>query len=96
MVKKLIFLLIHIALAFQNHAQKVDNLVFKNGIDNPNMQTVHHFRIFSSRIRQNFKIRPSKNKSLSFNYASGNNFQPFDETHLTKNPALREVLNQVT
>ncbi|WP_143185568.1 hypothetical protein [Winogradskyella jejuensis] len=76
-------------------SQSKDSLFIKNGIDNPNMQTTHHFGIFSSRIQQNFK-RESLNKTrISFNYASGNNFQPFVETHLPRDPAVREELSQV-
>lgn len=93
-MKKIISFIVFGLFIIQSKAQTLDSLAFKNGIDNPNMQTTHHFGIFSSRISQNFKIRPSRNKSLSFNYASGNNFQPFVETHLPKDPAVREALSQ--
>lgn len=78
----------------KSRGQQKDTLSIKNGIDNPNMQTTHHFGIFSSRISQNFKIRPNRTKSVSFNYASGNNFQPFVQTHLPKDPLVREALSQ--
>lgn len=81
-------------ISITSFSQQKDTLSIKNGIDNPNMQTTHHFGIFSSRISQNFKIRPNRTKSVSFNYASGNNFQPFVQTHLPKDPLVREALSQ--
>ncbi|RZN82248.1 MAG: hypothetical protein EVB11_09110 [Winogradskyella sp.] len=82
-------------ISFIGVAQSKDSLSIKNGIDNPNMQTTHHFGIFSSRIQQNFKIKPYQKTRFSFNYASGNNFQPFVETHLPRDPDVREALSQV-
>ncbi|RNC87625.1 MAG: hypothetical protein ED556_00080 [Winogradskyella sp.] len=88
-------LILFFAIPFINFAQSNDSIVFKNGIDNPNMQTTHHFGIFSSRIQQNFKREPNRQTLLSLNYASGNNFQPFVETHLPSDPDVREELSQL-
>lgn len=76
-------------------AQQNDSIPIKNGIDNPNTLSTHHFGIFSSRIHQNFKTRPSKKNQFSFNYSSGNNFHPFVETHLPSNPETRELLSKI-
>ncbi|WP_296378795.1 hypothetical protein [Winogradskyella sp.] len=94
-MKKVIFKALVFLFTLQVFAQQNDSLSIKNGIDNPNMQTTHHFGIFSSRIQQNFKKRPIDKTTLSFNYASGNNFQPFVETHLPSDPQVREALSQV-
>lgn len=76
-------------------AQQTDSLSIKNGIDNPNILTTHHFGIFSSRISQNFKIAPPKTTVLNFNASSGNNFHPFVESYFPKNPEVREQLSNV-
>lgn len=94
-MKKISFISFLFLFTLQLFAQEKDSLSIKNGIDNPNMQTTHHFGIFSSRIQQNFKKRPTNKTTLSFNYASGNNFQPFVETHLPSDPQVREALSQV-
>ncbi|WP_299117516.1 hypothetical protein [uncultured Winogradskyella sp.] len=84
-----------LVISFTGLSQSKDSLSIKNGIDNPNMQTTHHFGIFSSRIQQNFKLKPYQKTKLTFNYASGNNFQPFVETHLPRDPDVREALSQL-
>ena len=94
-MKKISFISFLLLFTLQLFAQEKDSLSIKNGIDNPNTQTTHHFGIFSSRIQQNFKKRPTNKTTLSFNYASGNNFQPFVETHLPSDPQVREALSQV-
>jgi hypothetical protein len=71
-------------------AQQKDTLQIKNGADKPNILSIHHFGIFSSRINQNFKIAPPKTATLSTNYASGNIFHPFVETYLPKDPEVRK------
>ncbi len=76
-------------------AQQKDSLLFKNGIDNPNILSTHHFGVFSSRIHQNFKINPPKSTTLSLNSSSGNNFHPFVEAYLPKDPEVRKALSQV-
>ncbi|MBP0903237.1 hypothetical protein ACFSKN_14800 [Mariniflexile gromovii] len=70
-------------------AQKQDSLSFKNGIEKPSILSTHHFGIFSSRINTNFKLTPNKNTSLTFTSASGNNFHPFVETYIPKDPEVR-------
>lgn len=94
-MKNALITLLIVLFAFQLAAQEKDSLSIKNGIDNPNMQSTHHFGIFSSRISQNFKIKPTNKTQLSINLASGNNFQPFVETYLPKDPAVRQELSQV-
>ena len=76
-------------------AQQTDSLSIKNGIDNPSILSTHHFGIFSSRLNTNFKHSAPKKTTFTFNYASGNNFQPFLEAHFPKDPAVREQLSQV-
>ena len=76
--------------------QEKDSLSFKNGIDKPSILATHHFGIFSSRINNNFKIAPSKQKVFSFEYTSGNNFHPFVEAYYPKDPAVREELSNTT
>ncbi|MCF7568889.1 hypothetical protein L3X37_11015 [Sabulilitoribacter arenilitoris] len=77
------------------YAQQTDSLSIKNGIDNPNILTTHHFGIFSSRIHQNFKIKPPNNTTFSINYNSGNTFHPFVEAYLPKDPEVQNALSQV-
>lgn len=88
MLKKL-FLLLFLCSAILT-AQHKDSLLIKNGVDKPNILTLHHFGIFSSRINQNFKITSPKTVTLSVNYSSGNTFHPFVEAYLPKDPAVRE------
>ncbi len=92
MQKKVLFLIICFNW-FNLTAQQKDSLQIKNGIDAPSLLTTHHFGIFSSRINQNFKIKPPKNKILSIDYASGNNFHPFIEAYFPKNPNIRRQLS---
>jgi hypothetical protein len=74
-------------------AQEKDSIQFKNGIDKPSLLSTHHFGIFSSRINQNFKISPPTQTTLTFSNASGNNFHPFVEAYLPKDPEIREMLS---
>lgn len=71
-------------------AQKQDSTSFKNGIEKPSILSTHHFGIFSSRINTNFKIASQKNTTITFSSASGNNFHPFVETYLPKDPEVRK------
>jgi hypothetical protein len=77
-------------------AQQKDSLIIKNGIDKPNILTLHHFGIFSARINQNFKISPPKKTIIDINYSNGNTFHPFVETYYPKDPAVREDLSNYT
>jgi hypothetical protein len=76
-------------------SQQIDSTHIKNGIDNPSILATHHFGIFSSRIHQNFKIKPSEKIVFSFNYASGNNFHPIVETYLPQEQNIREAFSQI-
>tara|TARA_R110002050_G_scaffold273113_1_gene417023 strand:- start:12480 stop:13694 length:1215 start_codon:yes stop_codon:yes gene_type:complete len=67
-----------------------DSLSFKNGTDNPALLTTHHFGIFSARINTNFKFTVPKTQTLSFSSVSGNNFHPYVEAYLPKDPKVRE------
>ncbi len=89
MLKKC-FLILAFCFSVSFFAQEKDSLSIKNGIDNPSLLSTHHFGIFNSRINTNFKLKPSKNKSLSFNYTSGNTFHPFLEAYLPKDQEIRE------
>lgn len=90
------FLLLFLCITFSAlTAQQKDSLLIKNGIDKPSILATHHFGIFSSRINQNFKINPPKNKTLSLDYVSGNNFHPFVEAYFPKNQAIRKKLSQI-
>ena len=71
-------------------AQQKDSLSFKNGIDKPSILATHHFGIFSSRINQNFKIKPQGNSALTLSYASANIFHPFVETYIPKDPEVQK------
>lgn len=71
-------------------AQKQDSTSFKNGIEKPSILSTHHFGIFSSRINTNFKIASQKNTTITFSSSSGNNFHPFVETYLPKDPEVRK------
>ena len=94
MLKKIAFGLMFCCV-LATFAQQRDSLTIKNGIDNPYILPTHHFGIFSSRIHQNFRVRPNATPIFSFNYASGNNFHPFVETHLPEDPAIREAFSQI-
>lgn len=67
-----------------------DSLFIKNGIDNPSTLATHHFGIFSARINTNFKFTPIKRTSIEFVSASGNNFHPYVEAYLPKDPIIQE------
>ena len=72
-----------------------DSLSFKNGTDNPNILTTHHFGIFSSRINTNFKFTPYKTPTFSINSVSGNNFHPLVAAFFPKDPKVREALSKI-
>ncbi|WP_308993812.1 hypothetical protein QLS71_010275 [Mariniflexile litorale] len=89
MLKKVIFIITCCFCCILT-AQQQDSLLFKNGIDKPSVLATHHFGIFSSRINTNFKIAPQKNTTIAFSSISGNNFHPFLETYLPKDPKVRK------
>jgi hypothetical protein len=93
MLKKIIFVFLICCTTIT--AQQKDSLTIKNGIDKPSILSTHHFGIFSSRINQNFKITTPKTTTFSIDYASGNNFHPFVETYLPKDPAIREEFSKI-
>ncbi|WP_406682878.1 hypothetical protein N1F78_09255 [Seonamhaeicola sp. MEBiC1930] len=93
MLKK-VFQLISLVFTISIFAQKQDSLALKNGIENPSLVSTHHFGIFNSRLNTNFKQKRTRNKTLSFNYTSGNNFHPFVEAYFPKDPAVREQLSE--
>lgn len=88
------FCILFFLCCFSITAQQKDSLSIKNGIDNPSILSTHHFGIFSSRINTNFKFAPPKNKTISFNSVSGNNFHPYVEAYFPKDPEVRETLSQ--
>ncbi|MFD0835367.1 hypothetical protein ACFQ0I_06295 [Mariniflexile aquimaris] len=88
MSKNLLFLLL-ICHGFYIKAQQQDSLYFKNGIDNPSNLATHHFGIFSSRINTNFKLSPIKHTWFEVVSVSGNNFHPFVEAYIPKDPAVQ-------
>lgn len=88
MLKKITLLIFHCFCSIL--IAQEDRLSFKNGTDNPTLLTTHHFGIFSARINTNFKFTASKTSTLSFSSVSGNNFHPFVEAYLPKNPEVRE------
>ncbi|MFL1013145.1 hypothetical protein [Flavisericum labens] len=75
--------------------QDKDSLYFKNGIDKPSLLATHHFGIFSSRINTNFQNTPSKKPIFTFDYISGNNFQPYVEAYFPKDPEVRKRLSNI-
>lgn len=75
--------------------QGKDIIAVKNGIEKPSMVATHHFGMFSARINQNFKIAPPKKTTLQISLESGNNFHPFVEAYLPKDPVVRHELSQV-
>ena len=93
MIRGILFLLLF-SIGFV-HAQELDSLSFKNGIDKPNTTTAHHFGLFHLRINQNFKERPVDKTSLSFSLESANTFHPFVEMYQPLDPAERERLSQL-
>ncbi|WP_299549419.1 hypothetical protein [Seonamhaeicola sp.] len=92
---KKVILLFAVIFTTSLFAQKQDSLSIKNGIENPSLLSTHHFGIFNSRLNTNFKLKPSKHKTLSFNYTSGNSFHPFVESYFPKDPEVRKQLSQV-
>ncbi len=94
MLKKKLFIVFSICNLFVI-AQQKDSLSTKNGIDNPSLLTTHHFGIFSSRINQNFKLKPPKKPILTISSISGNNFHPFVEAYYPKDPLVREELSNI-
>lgn len=92
MLRKILLVILCLC-SFIINAQEKDSLLIKNGIENPSLLSTHHFGIFSSRINTNFKYRPSKKPTLSFNYTSGNNFHPFVEAYFPKDPQVRKALS---
>lgn len=95
MIKKGVLIFICLFFAKNIFAQDEGSASFKNGIDNPSTVTLHPFGIFSSRINQNFKIRPTKKMDLNFSIASANTFLPFVEAYYPEDPEVREALSQV-
>jgi len=73
-----------------------DRLSFKNGTDNPTLLTTHHFGIFSARINPNFKFTPPKTVTFNISSVSGNNFQPYVEAYLPKDPIVREEQSRLS
>ena len=76
-------------------AQQHDSLPFKNGIEKPSILATHHFGIFSSRINTNFKFTTQKSTTLAFTSSSGNNFHPFVETYIPKDPMVQEAQSKL-
>lgn len=73
------------------YSQQKDSLSLKNGIDKPSMLPIHHFGMFSARINQNFKIKASPKKTLTFSLSSANTFHPFIEMYLPENENDRQL-----
>ena len=95
MIKKGILILVCLFFTKSLFSQDENSTSFKNGIDNPSTVTLHPFGIFSSRINQNFKIRPTKKINLIFSMASANTFLPFVEAYYPEDPDVREALSQI-
>ena len=93
-MKKRICFFIFLTFTFFCFSQKKDSIQLKNGIDKPSMLPIHHFGLFSSRINQNFKVRPPKKSTLNFSLASANTFHPFVEMYIPKDEATRNELKQ--
>lgn len=89
--KSFTFLLV--LASFFSFGQKQDSIPLKNGIDKASMLPIHHFGMFSSRINQNFKTRPSEKKILNLTYASANTFHPFVEMYLPKDEITRQDMS---
>ena len=94
MLKKILLIILYFNTYFIIGQEK-NTLSIKNGIDNPNLLTTHHFGIFSSRINTNFKIHSSTKTILSIHTTSGNNFHPFVESYFPKNPVVRKQLSAI-
>ena len=95
MIKKGVLIFICLLFAKNIFAQDESFVSFKNGIDNPSSVTLHPFGIFSSRINQNFKIRPTKKMDLNFSIVSANTFLPFVEAYYPEDPEVRKALSEV-
>lgn len=93
MIKRLFF--IPFFLFTLNAVPQKDSISLKNGIDKPSLLPIHHFGLFSSRINQNFKVRPIDNSSLNFTVASANTFHPFVEMYLPKDEATQNQMRQL-
>lgn len=76
-------------------SQNKDSIILKNGIDKPSMLPIHHFGMFSSRINQNFKIKPTQKNTLSITYASANTFHPFVEMYVPKDENTQNQMRQL-
>jgi len=94
MVKKTLFVAVCIFTQFIVGQQK-DSLSFKNGVDNPNILTTHHFGVFSSRISTNFKFKTPNKTTLTLSSSSGNNFHPFVEAYFPKDPEVKKQLSDI-
>ncbi|WP_405609491.1 hypothetical protein [Polaribacter sp. Asnod1-A03] len=91
--KNFFFLLLFVSLF--SLGQKQDSISLKNGIDKPSLLPIHHFGMFSSRINQNFKIRPPDKLTLNISYASANTFHPFVEMYLPKDASTRQEMSNI-
>ncbi|MCG1034773.1 hypothetical protein [Polaribacter sargassicola] len=94
MIKKNLFFLL-ISVPIFVFGQKKDSIPLKNGIDKPSLLPIHHFGMFSSRINQNFKVRPTDKSTLNISYASANTFHPFVEMYLPKDNATRKEMSNI-
>lgn len=95
MIKKGILILLCLLFSKLIFGQDENPSSFKNGIDNPSTVTLHPFGIFSSRINQNFKIRPPKKMTFNFSLASANTFLPFVEAYYPEDTEVRKALSEV-
>ncbi|TCP28308.1 hypothetical protein EV195_101484 [Tenacibaculum skagerrakense] len=92
---KLVFIILGIAFLTDASAQHNSSAFLKNGIDKPSMLPIHHFGMFSSRINQNFKVRPVDKNELQVSIASANTFNPFVEKYIPKDEATRNEMRQL-
>jgi len=94
-MKKMFFIFLFF-ISLVSFSQKKDSIYFKNGIENPSLLSTHHFGIFSSRVKQHFKIKAPHTTSIRFSSESGNTFHPFVEAYLPKNQHIRDQFsNQI-
>ncbi|MDN3666082.1 hypothetical protein ACFFU1_04865 [Algibacter miyuki] len=94
-MNKLYLIILSVFCCVTATAQNTDSISFKNGIDNPNHLTTHHFGMFSSRISTNFKLKAPTKKTVTFSTSSGNTPHPFVEAYFPKDPETRAQLSQV-
>lgn len=75
-----------------------DSIAFEKSIDkpNPSILAIHPFGIFSSRINQNFKTSAPKHTTLTLTHASSNNFHPFVEIYIPKDPLVQKQQSELT